>query len=185
MKYIDFLSRDAFRIIDALVENKYYLRELAEELKLPPSSVHNILQKLLAEKMVLEKMQKNRKVYSVNYESPLMREVITLGITKRVLGTKALKKLTAQKPHGIYLFGTAATGRVNGNSDVDVAAYFEKKPSGIFISGVNRALSEELKRETQLIVLTKEKLAAMKKENVELQNQIRNKSITLWGEELE
>ena len=49
------------------------------------------------------------------------------------------------------------------------------------LSGIKRELSNELKKEIQLIVLTRQKIESMERENAELLNQIKNKSVVLWG----
>lgn len=185
MHSIDFLSPDAFRTIEALLERDCYLRELAELLGLPPSSVHNTVKKLLAEKILNEVRQKNKKVFGLNYNSPLTREALAMLFTKKILDSVAFKKLVAHKPIGVYLFGTAASGMLAADSDIDLAVYFGKKPGGIEISGIKRMLSNELKREVQLMVLTKDRIASMKNERSGLLSQIKTRSITLWGDELE
>ncbi|MFH1586801.1 MAG: hypothetical protein ABID38_06590, partial [Candidatus Diapherotrites archaeon] len=65
MDSIDFLNKDAFKLIEKLLERRHYLRELADEENLAPSQVHKIMAKLASRKIVLAEMQKNRKFFSL------------------------------------------------------------------------------------------------------------------------
>ena len=185
MNEIDFLGENAFRIIELLLEKKQYLRELAERTGLAPSSVHKIISKLVLKKIAFFEKQKNRKVFSLNYDSALTTSAIKILFVNKIISAKAFKKLVALKPIGIYLFGTAASGKITSNSDIDLAINFSKKPDSLLVSNIKRELSNELRKEIQLIILTKDKIVSMKKENAELLSQIKNKSIVLMGEAIE
>jgi len=63
--------------------------------------------------------------------------------------------------------------------------FFNSKPTALEISKIKSALGDELNREIDLIVLTKEKISDMKKQETELLHQIADKSTLLWGESLE
>ena len=182
---IDFIDSFSFLVFEALLGGERYLRELSELTGLAPSSVHKVLAKLLRHKMVLVSRQKNRLFFRLNYGSPLTAKTVGLIFVHKITAARAFAKLIALKPIGVYLFGTAASGMAAADSDIDLAVLFEKKPDGIKLSGVKRQLSNELKREIQLIVLTAEKIKSMQKENIELLNQIKNKSTVLWGEGIE
>lgn len=185
MAGIDFLNKDAFRLLEPLLDKKCYLRELAEKTGLAPSSVHKMIALLSAKKIVVAEKQKNRKFFGLNYSSPLTASIMKTIFVDKITSAEAFKKLVKLQPFGIYLFGTAASGKITGDSDIDLAAYFREKPDSILISQIKRELSNELKREVQLIVLTKNKLDSMKREKTELLQQIRNKSIVLEGEEFD
>ncbi len=180
-----FLNADAFRLLELLLNRKYYLRELAEKAGLAPSSVHKAMKRLEARKIVLASRQKNRKLFSLKQSSPLTACILRIVFVNKLAEAKAFKKLVKLKPSGIYLFGTAASGKLSAGSDIDLAVLFEKKPDSLLISEIKRELSNELKREVQLIVLTKDRIESMEKEKTELLQEIRNKSIVLEGKELE
>jgi len=185
MNNIDFLNEDAFRLLGLLLDRKYYLRELAEKAGLAPSSVHKIMKKLATKKIVGIAKQKNRKLFSLNYDSPVTTSILRTIFVSRVFGAKAFKKLEKLKPSGIYLFGSAASGKVTADSDIDLAVFFPKKPDLLLVNQIKRGLSNEIKKEVHLIVLTKSKIDSMEKEKTELLQQIRNKSIVLVGEPLD
>ncbi len=167
------------------MDKKYYLRELAEKTGLAPSSVHKIMAKLELKKIVVVTKQKNRKIFSLNYNSPLATSILRTIFVHEITMARAFKNLVKLQPLGVYLFGSAATGKMTGDSDVDLAIYFKKKPDSLLISRIKRELSNQLKRDVQLITLTKSKVDSMEKEKTELLQQIRLKSIVLEGEELD
>ncbi|MBU0662228.1 MAG: nucleotidyltransferase domain-containing protein [Candidatus Diapherotrites archaeon] len=185
MAGIDFLNKDAFRLLELLLDKKYYLRELAEKTGMAPSSVHNIIALLAARKIVIAESQKNRKFFRLNYGSPLTASIMKTIFVDKITSAKAFKKLVKLQPIGIYLFGTAASGKMSGGSDIDLAIYFEEKPGSLLISQIKRELSNELKMEVQLIVLTKTRVASMERGKTELLQQIKNKSIVLEGDGLD
>ena len=185
MKTIDFLDKNTFLVLESLLNKNYYLRELAEETNLAPSSVHKITTRLIKKNIILTKTQKNRKILKLNYNSPLARKAISIIFVDKLMNCRAFTKLTKLKLRGVYLFGSANRGTVTTNSDIDLAVFFEEKPDLIELSTVKRELSKEIRRDVQLVTLTNEKIKSMKKENIELLNQIKYKSTTLWGEELE
>ena len=185
MKSINYLNEASFAVLDALVRKRFYLRELAEELKLSVGFVHKIVSVLEEKKMILAEGQKNRKVFSLNYDSPLTRRTLSLVFLEKIVSTKAFEKLCRLSPKGIYLFGSASLGTITENSDIDLAIFFEKKADSLKLIQMKRELNNELGREIQLIVLTTQKIKEMKKQENELLNQIKNSSIVLLGERLE
>ena len=185
MSQINFLTAESFKIIELLIGTKYYLREIAEKTKYAPSTVFKIVSLLSSKKILFSKKNKNRKFFSLNYNSPLTTNALKIISINKIITTKAFVKLTKLNPIGIYLFGSSANGKMTENSDIDLAIYFETQPNSILLSTIKRELSNELKKEIQLIILTKNKINSMQKNNVELLNQIKNNSIILEGKELE
>lgn len=185
MNNMDFLNGDAFQLLELLVGKKCYLRELAEKTALAPSSVHKVMSKLAVKKIVNVEKHKNLKFFALNYDSPLTTSILRVVFVDKIVGSKAFKDLAKLQPLGVYLFGTAASGKMAGDSDIDLAVYFKKKPDSLLTSQIKRELSNELKRDVQLIVLTKTKVDSMEQEKTELLQQIRDKSIVLHGEELD
>lgn len=182
MPELGFLDANAFAILEKLAERRHYLRELAEASGLSPSMVHKVLSRLVKAKVVLVVPQKNRKLFSPDYSSPLARGALSLITVSKIGRALAFQKLAGLKPLGIFLFGTAASGKITADSDIDLAVFFGTKPDSFKLSGIKRELSNELKKEVQLVVLTPGKIESMKREQVELLNQIKIGSIVLGGE---
>lgn len=185
MKRIDFLDSNGFWILEQLVERPFYLRELAEKTGLAPSSVHKVVSKLAGQKMVLVKKQKNRTLLSLNSDSALACRSISLIWINKIVNARSFSKLAGLRPKSVVLFGSAATGKLDNQSDVDLAVWFSGSTNALKLSGIKRELSNELNREVQLIVLSDAKVNALKKEGSELLNQIKNQGLVLWGSFIE
>lgn len=182
MGEVAFLDNAAFMFLALLAERKHYLRELAESTGFSPSFVHKVMLRLVKEGLVLVEKQKNRKVFLLNYNSPLATRALSIVFVRRMVRAKAFQELIKLKPFGVYLFGTAASGKITADSDIDLAVFFNFKPDYFKLSDVKRRLSSELKREVQLVVLTPKKIESMKSEQTELLSQIKIGCIVLWGE---
>ena len=179
MKTIDFLGKDYFLVIKRLLDGKKYLRELSEETLLAPSSIHNITQKLVKNKILSKTNEKNRTFFSLNFSSPETREIIKLFFIHNLICSKGFHKLKKLSPKKILLFGSVSKGIVDKNSDVDLAIIFNKTPSTIEISTIKILLSKEIDREVQIITLN-EKDFSSKNEKSETIKSIQN-SIELWN----
>lgn len=185
MKLTGFLDSNAFRVLETLINKPFHLRELAEEMGLAPSTIYKNLSRFQRNKMVLVENVKNRKIFRLNSDSPLTNLAVGFLMTDKIIHSKAFSKLVRLKPKGIFLFGTAHNGKMTATSDIDLAVFFEKKPDSFKLSQIKSVLSNELSREVDLIVLTKEKVQSMREEEAELLNQIVNKSTVLWGEPID
>lgn len=185
MKATDFLDSNAFCILEALLGGPFYLRELAEKTGFAPSTVHKILMHFRQNRMVRVENAKNRKVFSLDPDSALASLAVSFWMADKILHSRAFAKLVQLKPSGIFLFGSAHSGKITLNSDIDLAVFFEKKPDSFKLSAIKSALGNELLREIDLIVLTKEKIKSMKEEKSELLNRIANQSTVLWGETID
>ncbi|MFH1224983.1 MAG: nucleotidyltransferase domain-containing protein [Candidatus Diapherotrites archaeon] len=183
MGWIDFLDRSAFMLIEALAEKKQHLRGLAEATGLAPSTVHKKMSAMLGQEMVIAEKRKNAKFFAPNYASPLTAKTISLIFAAKITNCRAFAKLKKMKPLGIYVFGTAASGKIAADSDIDLAVLFEKKPDMIALGEIKMQMGNELGREVQVIALTPEKVRSMEKEGAELLREIRCKSAVLWGAE--
>ena len=185
MKATDFLDSNGFRILEALLGRPFHLRELAEETRLAPSTVHKILAHFKQNRMVRVENAKNRKVFSLDSDSALASLAVSFWMADKIIHSKAFAKLMQLKPNGIFLFGSAHNGKITPTSDIDLAVFFEKKPDSFKLSGIKSALGNEFLREIDLVVLTKEKIKSMKEEKSELLNRIADQSSVLWGEALD
>ncbi|MDO8648099.1 MAG: nucleotidyltransferase domain-containing protein [Candidatus Diapherotrites archaeon] len=175
-----------FRILEELaLSGNRHLRELAERLGMPASTAFKALQKLEDNRLVNSAMQKNRKVFSINYDSPLANNALRLILTQKIMGCKQFNALKGLKPEAIILFGSAASGKISPQSDIDIALFFKGKPDSFKISGIKLAMEKELGKEIQLLSFSAERLESLKKENNELYNQIHYKGIVLSGEMIE
>lgn len=179
-----FLTDQSFALLELVSGKRRYLREIAEKEGLAPSTVHKTLSKLLAKKILLSENDKNRKIFRINTDSALAQAVMRTITIDRITSSTAFGRLAKMKPLGIYLFGSAAEGKMAENSDIDLAIYFSKAPNSLALSSVKRELSSSLKKEIQLIILTKERIKEMANDDSELLKEIKRKAVTLWGNSL-
>lgn len=181
----ELIDKNAFIVLEALAEGRTHLRGLAKKVGLAPSSIHKALSRLLREKMVKAERQNNTKKFFLNYESVLTRSCLSLIFISRITGCRAFRKLVGLKPSGIALLGTAASGRLAQDSDIDIAVVFQTRQRHEQMAEIRRAWGSELGREVQMVVLTPQKLDSMRREKSEFLNQIHAKSIILWGDAIE
>jgi predicted nucleotidyltransferase/biotin operon repressor len=178
---IDFLGNNHFCVIELLLKRDYCIREIAEELKLAPSSVHKITRTLKSKGVLVEERKKNRVFFKINYGSALAREAVRTLFVARTLSTKAFKKLIELKPQSIYLFGSASKGTLSQKSDLDLAAFFKKPPTSLRISEIRMGLSNELLMEVDLFALNKKNYSSGNEKPESIKN-IEN-GILLYGNE--
>lgn len=177
---VDFLGRDCLKVLRIVALNAPYLREIAESTNLAPSSAHKILTRLKLNRIVLEKKKKNRSYFSLNPDSVIGREAVRLMFVSAVLGSKAFRKLISLGPKRVYLFGSASKGTITPKSDIDLAAFFEKKPNTHKVSEIKRLFSEEFLKDTDLFILSDKKSSSSNNEKTETLKAIEN-SVLLYG----
>ncbi|MDO8624758.1 MAG: nucleotidyltransferase domain-containing protein [Candidatus Diapherotrites archaeon] len=181
----ELFSPFAAHILEILVDGPRYVRELAEQTGLAPSTVHKTLWALAQNQMVLSEKQKNRKVFVLNPDSPLAQKLISLIWTAKILNTNGFRQLKRLDPDRILLFGSAHTGKLSKNSDIDLAIFADKKIDSFALSEIKTRLATELGREINMIPFSAAKLDDMRRKKTELLNQLKYKSTVLWGTPLE
>lgn len=150
---INYLGENHFKVLNLILKRDFYLRELAEELKLAPSTTHKVINSLKENNILFENKKKNRTYFRVNYSSVLAREMIKTLFVNKILSSKSFKKLLKLKPKKVYLFGSAANGTLKQTSDIDMAAFFKKEPKSKIFSEIRMSFAAEFIRETDLFAL--------------------------------
>ena len=172
-------------VLESLLDGPLHVRELAEKTGFAPSTAHKALSALLVQNILIATRQKNRKIFFINFDSPLAQKMISLIWIEKIIHSKGFNQLRNLKPKSIVLFGSGHTGKFSKTSDVDLAVFFNQKTDAFKLSEIKKKLSNALNREVDLVWLTREKIDAMRREKVELLNQIQYKSTVLWGEPIE
>ena len=185
MKEIDYLGKDYLKIIEMLSKKAYYVREMASEAGIAPSFAHKILSNLEKKKIAIAKSTRNLKYFSLNFDSPIAKAIIRLILVGKVSNSNAFKAIRSLNPKAIYLYGSAASGEISAESDIDIAILFDRAPNAVELSKAKMALSNELKADIQMVTLTKESVASMKKNKSQLLEELINKSVVLEGEPIE
>jgi predicted nucleotidyltransferase len=150
------------QIIEELINNETYIRELAEKMNKPLSSIFQKIRKMEKLNIIKTQIKKNRKYLSVNYDSTLTREAIKLIFIQKILNLKSFKSLIKEKGvQKIYLFGSASKGLADSSSDLDIAIIIDNKTDKTKIEKYRRKIETEISKETDLIVITKKEFDSM------------------------
>jgi predicted nucleotidyltransferase len=150
------------QIIEELINNETYIRELAEKMNKPLSSIFQKIRKMEKLNIIKTQIKKNRKYLSVNYDSALTREAIKLIFIQKILNLKSFKSLIKEKGvQKIYLFGSASKGLADSSSDLDIAIIIDNKTDKTKIEKYRRKIETEISKETDLIVITKKEFDSM------------------------
>ena len=123
MKRVDFLDERAFGVLDALTQNRHYLRELADKTGLAPSTVFDTLSKFKKHGMVKIETAKNKKIFSPDYGSPLTTGAVSLLFLSKILDARGFSGLIRLRPTGVYLFGTAHSGKMTRSGATSPTAF--------------------------------------------------------------
>jgi hypothetical protein len=83
---------------------------------------------------------------------------------------------------GIGMYGSWADGTNTDESDLDLWAITTGQPTGIIVAEVERDVSRALSVEVHILVLSREKVTAMKKSDEPFHRSFSKQSITLEGE---
>ena len=152
-------------IINELLNQENYLREISEKLKLPLTTIHSEITILQKNNILLAYFKKNKKYFKINYNSPLAREAIKLIIMQKLTELKNFQHLTKEKGLvKIYLYGSASNGTLDKNSDIDLGAIIEEEKYKNIIEKYRRPIEKEMGREVDLIVLTKKEFDSLSDE---------------------
>ena len=83
---------------------------------------------------------------------------------------------------GIGMYGSWAEGTNMETSDIDLWVYCENLPSGTMVAELERGISRTLSAEVHVLILTHDKIAAMKRSDEPFYQSFVKQSITLDGE---
>jgi predicted nucleotidyltransferase len=122
-------------------------------------------------------LEKNDRTYQLKF-SPLT--VAIKHLLNIDLITAAFKK--PGWVSGIGMYGSWAEGMNTEDSDVDLWVYSETMPSGIMVAELERDISRAISTEVHVLVLTREKIATMKKADEPFYRSFVKQSITLEGD---
>src|SRR6266702_3032950 len=135
----------------------HYVRELAALLHVDPTNLSRELQRLEQEGLFRSELRGNQKVYSLNKQYPLLKEVFT--ILRRTIGvvpavSEALRKISGIR--AAYLYGSFAKGDEDASSDIDVLIV--GKPEAAELANAARHLEKLLNREVNYTVIADQEL---------------------------
>lgn len=113
-------STNKLKVLRYLVTNPEgpcYLREIARGTKISSGAAHRVLKELCRDNVITKKKTANLSYYSVDIDDPFIRE---FKILNNMLTLIPLIDEMKDKSWKIVLFGSWATGRDSGDSDIDI-----------------------------------------------------------------
>ena len=172
-------NRTTMQLMDIIAMNPTHIRDIAERLDASPGHIHNIIQFLKENDLILEKKEKNRKIIYINSKNALIKKIRSLINIWKLLETKSFNRLRRFGPIGVY--GSFANGTNDEHSDMDLWVYTDEKL--ISFQDILRALENEVNVKENLLVLNRNKISELKKEDREFYMRIKLTS-TIFGEDI-
>ena len=168
------------QIFELLIGNNYSVRALAKEANCSPAKVTQFLELYLKNKLLAVVNEKNRKVIVLNKSNPLVREIITLVYTDKILGSKAfsaLKKVSTS----VGLYGSVVEGTVDRHSDIDLWVISDSKKRIVEVGKLRQQFTNELGKEVSLKFYTPAEIENLKEKDKIFYNELEYKSKILHG----
>jgi predicted nucleotidyltransferase len=172
------------KIILALIDQSYSVRELAKKTDYSPAKITQFTKKFLKKDIIIITKHKNTKLISLNLNEGLTKQLVSTIMLEQILSTNAIKELK-KKVISMGVYGSVAEGNLDKKSDIDLWAIIKKQPS-IFEAGkIKQKLSKELNRETTIKFFTITNLQELKQKDPVFFNEIKSKSKILFGGNIE
>lgn len=179
---INLKSKVAKKILDYYFVNlgkSHYINELAGILDLDPKNTFRKLEELEAGGLLKSEFRGKQRYFSVNKKSPLLKKY--RAILWHVSGWEKnlahdLKNITGLKQ--AYIFGSAAKGKMDDNSDIDLllVGFHSVLAAAKIISRLQKSIG----REINAVQMSPQEFAAKKRaKNEFIINILKNKNIKL------
>jgi len=126
---------------------KFYIREISRKIKLAPTSVKIHVEKLRESNLIKENTEDIFKYYTANFDSENFRFYKKINTLIKIQESGILEYIDNQlSPDTIILFGSAAKGEDNYESDMDLYVQTERKEIKL------EKYEKKLKRKIQLFI---------------------------------
>jgi predicted nucleotidyltransferase len=176
-------DKNNLKILDVLkifLEEPYkefYLRETARKLRISPNTVNRSLNRLVKERLILDRKKANLRYFKANIESPTFKYMKITFSLKQIEDSGLLNSLKEISSH-VVLFGSVAQGLDSKLSDIDLLIIGDKNKIKQIILKYQKKLDKEL---TPYIFSWSE-WKRQAKENKAFYNDIIIKGVNLIGE---
>ncbi|MFH0986766.1 MAG: nucleotidyltransferase domain-containing protein [Candidatus Micrarchaeota archaeon] len=167
------------------VPSKFYVKQLARELKIGPASASRSLKNLHKQGFLLKTKEGRENYYSLIKEKQL-NKYFAVTYTLFWLEQFGLTgKLLEIDPHivSVALFGSIAAGDYDENSDLDLLIISKKEKADFY--PVIRELEKEFKREVLPTIINPIEWIKMTKKNDRFCSEVEKRYIMLYGNRLE
>lgn len=168
-------------IFELLIQENASVRELAKKAKCSPAKIIQFVDLYSKNKLITLEKNDNRKIIALNKANPLVREIITLIYTNKVLDSKSFSSL--RKVSGsIGLYGSVVEGTVDKQSDIDLWIVSDSKKRIVEAGKLRQEFSKELGKEVSLKFFTPQDIQNLREKDKIFYNELESKSKILHGE---
>ena len=175
------LSHSNLEIFELLIQENASVRDLAKKAKCSPAKIIQFIGIYSKNKLIVIESEKNRKIISLDKSNPLVREIITLVYTNKVLNSKTFS-LLKKNSSSIGLYGSAVEGTVVRQSDIDIWVVSGHRRKIVEAGKLKQQFTNELGKEVSLKFFTPEDIENLKAKDRVFYNELEYKSKILHGE---
>src|SRR3989344_969604 len=175
------LSQSNLEIFEFLMQENASVRDLAKKAKCSPAKITQFAGIYSKSNLIAVKNDKNRKIISLNKSNPLVREIITLVYTNKILNSKAFS-LLKKNSSSIGLYGSVVEGTVDKQSDIDIWVVSDKRKKLVEAGKLKQQFTNELGKEVSLKFFTQEDIENLKAKDRVFYNELEYKSKILHGD---
>ena len=168
------------RIFELLILENASVRELAKKAKCSPAKIIQFLDLYSKNKLIGVEKKDNRKIITLSKTNPLVREMITLIYTKKILDSKTFSSLR-RISDSIGLYGSVVEGTVDKQSDIDLWIVSDSKKRIVDTGKLRQEFSKELGKEVSLKFFTPNEIQNLKENDRIFYNELEYKSKILHG----
>lgn len=163
MNIFDLVTKKNIQILKLIDSEELHLRDIADRLKISSGTVHKLMALMKRNNLVLEIKQKNRIINKLNKDSPVIKELKRVINFNDAINAPAYRKLNVFGKMGFY--GSFASGTNDSESDLDIWMQTDKRE--LELRPIIRELEKELNLKVNLLALTKERMASLRKNDPE------------------
>lgn len=152
-----------FRILFGMSPGEFYLREIERQSGLTIRTVQREANKLTDLQLLVRRIDGNRTYYRANVSHPLYKTIREMVLKTSLLAEVLKKVFTNEKADFVFLFGSAVSGKLKPESDIDLFVVGE--PSFRTVCNLLQEPGRVVGREINPHVMKVEEFIQRRKEN--------------------
>ncbi len=172
------LTRINLEIIAIISEESLSLRDIASRLRCSVGKVHQAIKLFKQNGLVKTEKIKNRLIIKPDRNNPIYQKIKALINISKIINSKTYKRIKKIGIIGIY--GSYAHGSDDKESDVDLLILTDRKE--LELREMIRELEKELSKKINPLILTRQKLNNLERENKEFYIRLKLTTTILNGD---
>ena len=172
------LTRINLEIIAIISEESLSLRDIASRLRCSVGKVHQAIKLFKQNGLVKTEKIKNRLIIKPDRNNPIYQKIKALINISKIINSKTYKRINKIGIIGIY--GSYAHGSDDKESDVDLLILTDRKE--LELREMIRELEKELSKKINPLILTRQKLNNLERENKEFYIRLKLTTTILNGD---